>query len=77
MKEVIISIFKYCPKGIVFTEDGGEVETNFEERLSGQQYQLVHPGSAWKELSDSRIMRSLVSSLTVSHALKNNTYSGL
>lgn len=41
---------KYGSKSFIITEDREEIETNFQEGLNGQQYQIVHKGSAIRGL---------------------------
>lgn len=66
---------KYCTKSFVLAENGEETETNFQERLSEQPYQIIHKGSAircLKRVLSFNIMRSLVTSLTVFCELKKD-----
>lgn len=37
---------KYCAKSLIVTEDGEEIDTNFQEKLNGQQYHIVCKESA-------------------------------
>lgn len=70
---------KYRTKSFVIAEDGEETETNFQERLSEQQYQIIHEGSAIRCLErvlSFNIMRSLVTSLTVFCELKKDRHFG-
>lgn len=40
-----MSISNYCAKSFIITEDSGEIDTNIQERLGGQQYQIAHKQS--------------------------------